>query len=340
MSQHAEHADRGARAGVPAAGAWSTRCGAAPAAPARTAAATAWSASWRRWTTMRYSLITERRRHAPPGADGGLPGAPGRNLLNGGRAARRRRRASCVPATDCESRPPEVEDMENPDSAATPRRVAFLGLGIMGWPMAANLARAGFELAVWTRTGEKAERFAAEHGGAAGGHAGRGRRGRRRRHHDGRGRPRGRGGAARRATAPPRPWRPAALCVDMSTIAPSAALGDRRAAARARPRLRGRAGHRLAAAGRGRARSRSWSGPTRRTSSAPRPLLEAMGELVVHVGPPGHGAMTKLIDNTVAAINAAALAEALAMVEPRRRRHRRRSSRWPARARAPRPCSS
>jgi N-methylhydantoinase B len=32
---------------------------------------------------MRYSLITERRRHAPPGADGGLPGAPGRNLLNG-----------------------------------------------------------------------------------------------------------------------------------------------------------------------------------------------------------------------------------------------------------------
>jgi N-methylhydantoinase B len=32
---------------------------------------------------MRYSLITERRRHAPPGAAGGEPGAPGRNLLNG-----------------------------------------------------------------------------------------------------------------------------------------------------------------------------------------------------------------------------------------------------------------
>jgi N-methylhydantoinase B len=30
-----------------------------------------------------YSLITERRRHPPPGADGGLPGAPGRNLLDG-----------------------------------------------------------------------------------------------------------------------------------------------------------------------------------------------------------------------------------------------------------------
>jgi N-methylhydantoinase B len=32
---------------------------------------------------MSYSLITERRGHAPPGADGGDPGAPGRNLLNG-----------------------------------------------------------------------------------------------------------------------------------------------------------------------------------------------------------------------------------------------------------------
>jgi N-methylhydantoinase B len=32
---------------------------------------------------MRYSLITERRRHPPPGADGASPGAPGRNLLNG-----------------------------------------------------------------------------------------------------------------------------------------------------------------------------------------------------------------------------------------------------------------
>jgi N-methylhydantoinase B len=32
---------------------------------------------------MRFSLITERRRHAPPGAEGGEPGRPGRNLLNG-----------------------------------------------------------------------------------------------------------------------------------------------------------------------------------------------------------------------------------------------------------------
>jgi N-methylhydantoinase B len=32
---------------------------------------------------LHYSLITERRRHAPPGADGGEAGAPGRNLLDG-----------------------------------------------------------------------------------------------------------------------------------------------------------------------------------------------------------------------------------------------------------------
>jgi N-methylhydantoinase B len=34
-------------------------------------------------TEMSFSLITERRRHAPPGADGGAPGARGRNLLDG-----------------------------------------------------------------------------------------------------------------------------------------------------------------------------------------------------------------------------------------------------------------
>jgi N-methylhydantoinase B len=32
---------------------------------------------------MRFTLITERRRHAPRGHGGGADGAPGRNLLNG-----------------------------------------------------------------------------------------------------------------------------------------------------------------------------------------------------------------------------------------------------------------
>lgn len=45
--------------------------------------------------------------------------------------------------------------------------VAFLGLGNMGAPMAANLVKAGHELAVWNRTATKAEAFAAEHGATA-----------------------------------------------------------------------------------------------------------------------------------------------------------------------------
>ena len=32
---------------------------------------------------MTYSILSERRRHAPPGAAGGQPGARGRNLLDG-----------------------------------------------------------------------------------------------------------------------------------------------------------------------------------------------------------------------------------------------------------------
>jgi N-methylhydantoinase B len=32
---------------------------------------------------MAFSVLAERRRHAPPGADGGEPGAPGRTLLDG-----------------------------------------------------------------------------------------------------------------------------------------------------------------------------------------------------------------------------------------------------------------
>ncbi len=42
-----------------------------------------------------------------------------------------------------------------------------------------------------------------------------------------------------------------------------------------------------------------------------RPLLEAMGALVVHVGALGQGEMAKLINNAVAAVNASTLAQAL-----------------------------
>src|ERR1019366_3191331 len=42
-----------------------------------------------------------------------------------------------------------------------------------------------------------------------------------------------------------------------------------------------------------------------------KPLLEAMGSLIVHVGELGQGEMLKLINNSLGAANAAALAEAL-----------------------------
>ncbi len=48
-----------------------------------------------------------------------------------------------------------------------PERIGFLGLGIMGSRMAANVRRAGFPLTVWTHTPGKAARWAAEHGARA-----------------------------------------------------------------------------------------------------------------------------------------------------------------------------
>ena len=44
-------------------------------------------------------------------------------------------------------------------------RVAYLGLGVMGAPMARHLMAAGHEVAVWNRSGAKAEALVAAHGG-------------------------------------------------------------------------------------------------------------------------------------------------------------------------------
>ena len=50
---------------------------------------------------------------------------------------------------------------------ASPQRVAFLGLGVMGLPMAGHLARAGHQVTVYNRTAAKAQAWATEFGGAA-----------------------------------------------------------------------------------------------------------------------------------------------------------------------------
>ena len=46
------------------------------------------------------------------------------------------------------------------------RRVAFLGLGVMGFPMAGHLARAGHQVTVYNRSAAKAQAWQAEYGGA------------------------------------------------------------------------------------------------------------------------------------------------------------------------------
>ena len=209
--------------------------------------------------------------------------------------------------------------MASDDTAARPpgapatARVAFCGLGIMGEPMAANLARAGFELSVYNRTKEKAERFAEEHGA--------------------------------RATATPReaadgasvvitmvPDAPdveevllgeqgavhgleaGALAIDMSTIAPTAAraIGERLAddgvafleapVSGSRPKAED-------------GTLTIMVGGTPEDFERASPLFEAMGERIVHVGPQGHAQLAKLLTNTMGAVHAVALAESVLAAE-------------------------
>jgi 3-hydroxyisobutyrate dehydrogenase len=187
-----------------------------------------------------------------------------------------------------------------------PRRVAFAGLGIMGAPMAANLVRAGLEVAVYTRTQEKAERFAAEHD------------------------------TARAAATPADAARDAdafvsivpdtpqvdevlfgdegaagalpegALVVEMSTIAPTA---SRAVAERLAPRPYVEA---PVSGSRPKAEDGTltiMAGGSPEDFQKAKPLFDILGERIVHVGPTGHGQMAKLLTNTMGAVNAAALAE-------------------------------
>jgi 3-hydroxyisobutyrate dehydrogenase-like beta-hydroxyacid dehydrogenase len=188
-------------------------------------------------------------------------------------------------------------------------RVAFLGLGIMGWPQAANIARAGFDLTVWNRTRSRAEQFCSEFGAHL-------------------------AHSAEEAAAnadvtvtmvPDVPevedvifgergaaagLREGTLAIDMSTIAPDASVSIGQ-------RLREqRVGFLDAPVSGSRPKAEDGTltimvGGEATDFERARPVLQAMGQLVVHVGPQGHGSLVKLINNTLAAINAAALAEAL-----------------------------
>ncbi|HEY6396987.1 MAG TPA: NAD(P)-dependent oxidoreductase [Solirubrobacteraceae bacterium] len=189
-------------------------------------------------------------------------------------------------------------------------RVAFLGLGIMGSRMAANLAKAGFELTVWNRTAAKAVQFCQEHDGvrlastpaqAA--------------EHgeivitmvvDGQQVAEillGEQGVVRGASA-------GALCVDCSTIGPAA---TRRIAEQL-----GEHGIELLDAPVTGSAPRAEDGTltimvggTEDAYNRARPVLQAMGELIVHIGPLGQGQMVKVIQNAIASTNAAVIGQAL-----------------------------
>ncbi len=47
------------------------------------------------------------------------------------------------------------------------KQVAFLGLGVMGYPMAGHLAKSGYQVTVYNRTGAKAQRWVDEFGGTS-----------------------------------------------------------------------------------------------------------------------------------------------------------------------------
>jgi 3-hydroxyisobutyrate dehydrogenase-like beta-hydroxyacid dehydrogenase len=187
--------------------------------------------------------------------------------------------------------------------------VGILGLGIMGSRMAANLQRAGFGVTAWTRTAGKAQAWADEHGATAAAT------------------PAevaarsdvvismvvdgaqvesvllGQDGAASGA-------REGALFVDMSTIAPAdarrigAALAQRSIAFVDAP-VTGSSP--AAEAGTLTIMAGGEDADVQRAM----PLFEAMGSTIVHVGALGHGQTIKLINNAVAAANAATLAQAL-----------------------------
>jgi 3-hydroxyisobutyrate dehydrogenase-like beta-hydroxyacid dehydrogenase len=192
----------------------------------------------------------------------------------------------------------------------TGERVGFIGLGIMGTRMAANLRRAGFELVVWNRTAATAERWAAEHGAEVASS------------------PAEVGASCDRVITivvdgDQVEWilldqgvreamaaHDAPLCIDMSTIGPAAA---RRIGAR----LSERGVRFLDAPVTGSAPKAEdgtltiMVGGDQSDFSRARPLFDAMGELVVHVGRLGDGQVVKVINNTVAAANTAVVGEAL-----------------------------
>ena len=189
-------------------------------------------------------------------------------------------------------------------------RVGFIGLGIMGSRMAANLRARG----------ARADRVEPHRRDRArvGGRARRGGRRRlrrtwpaqRRRDHDGRRR-------RRRSNRCCSASDGAAEGARRASCASTCPRSARRAARRVGPRLAEREFGFMDAPVTGSSPKAEdgtltiMAGGEPRRFARARPLFEAMGELVVHVGALGQGQLVKVINNAVAAANAAVVAEAL-----------------------------
>ncbi|HEV8633777.1 MAG TPA: NAD(P)-dependent oxidoreductase [Chloroflexota bacterium] len=186
--------------------------------------------------------------------------------------------------------------------------VGFIGLGIMGRPMAHNLLRAGFRLAVWNRSRPAVDELVAAGASAADSPA----------------------DAARRSQLtitmlPDSPdveavalgpdgvlagAAPGSFYVDMSTVAPSVA---RRVAEAGRARGVGCLDAPVSGSDQG-AREGTLSimvGGEPGDLDAVRPVLEALGRRIVHCGPSGMGQTVKLCNQVAGAGTLMAVCEAL-----------------------------
>ncbi|MDR7429494.1 MAG: 2-hydroxy-3-oxopropionate reductase [Armatimonadota bacterium] len=191
-------------------------------------------------------------------------------------------------------------------------RVGFVGLGIMGKPMARNLLRAGYPVTVHNRSRPPVDELVAE--GAADG-----------------GSPRG---VAEQSEVvitmlPDTPdveqvtfgpqglvegLRPGSVLVDMSTISP---VATRSIAARLRERGVEMLDAPVSGGQRG-AEEGTLSimvGGDPQTFERVRPLFQALGKSVVHVGPVGAGQVCKACNQVVVALTLQAVAEALVLAE-------------------------
>lgn len=191
-------------------------------------------------------------------------------------------------------------------------RIGFIGLGIMGSPMAANLVRAGHDVVVFNRTAAKASALAAMGATVAGGV------------------PEAVRGAEVVATMLPDSQdvdevlrgsgaalahaRPGTLFIDFSTIRPQTAValqaeatanGQRMVDAPVSGGEQGAIDGTLSI----------MIGGSAADFAAARHVCEHVGKTIVHVGPPGSGQTVKAANQLIVAGNLALVAEAIVLLE-------------------------